>query len=392
MKLLQINVTANWGSHGRIAEGIGQEAMARGWDSTIAYGRYMNSSQSRLIRVGTQFDVYTHYARHRFLDGEGFGSKKATLRLLAEIDLLAPDIIQLHIIHGHWLNYPLLFKYLATISTPVVWTLHDCWAFTGGCPYFELPPCDKWKTRCENCPAKHGKITQTAKHFADRQKLISGFGDRLTIVPVSRWLDRYVGESFLKDYRRVMIHNGVDTARFRVIGPKTKKPLVLGVANFWDCRKGLSDFFDLRKRLDPHNVQIALVGLSRSQIKSLPKGIYGVPKTQDIRKLVQLYNSAAVLANPTYADNFPSVNLEALACGTPVITYRTGGSPEAIDPDTGIVVDKGNVDAMANAILSVIDDPAKYTSATCRRRAETNFSNDLQSGQYLSLYTSLLHP
>ena len=235
MKLLQINVTANWGSHGRIAEGIGQEAMARGWDSTIAYGRYMNSSQSRLIRVGTQFDVYTHYARHRFLDGEGFGSKKATLRLLAEIDLLAPDIIQLHIIHGHWLNYPLLFKYLATISTPVVWTLHDCWAFTGGCPYFELPPCDKWKTRCENCPAKHGKITQTAKHFADRQKLISGFGDRLTIVPVSRWLDRYVGESFLKDYRRVMIHNGVDTARFRVIGPKTKKPLVLGVANFWDC-------------------------------------------------------------------------------------------------------------------------------------------------------------
>lgn len=389
-KLLQLNVTANWGSTGKIAEGIGLAAMARGWESAIAYGRYMNPSQSRLIKVGNQMDVYAHYAKNRFLDGEGLGSKRATRQLVKQIQELAPDIIHLHNIHDHWLNYPILFEYLASIDTPVVWTFHDCWAFTGGCMYFEIPPCDKWKRQCDKCPLRAGKIDRSSRHFIERQALISKFGNRLTIVPVSHWLDEYIGESFLSDYNRLMIHNGVDTTKFRILGPNKNKPIVLGVANVWDERKGLKDFIELRKKIPVEKAQIVLVGLSNAQIESLPEGIRGIAKTQNLQELIGLYNSASVLVNPTYADNFPTVNLEALACGTPVITYRTGGSPEAVEEHTGIVVEKGDVDSLVKSINEILLHPENYDSGNCRSRAEKHFDKDIQFGKYIDLYEALL--
>lgn len=390
MKLLQLNVTANWGSTGKIAEGIGQAAMARGWESTIAYGRYMNPSQSQLIKVGNKVDVYAHYAMSRFLDSEGLGSRKATNRLIKQIDELSPDIIHLHNIHDHWLNYPLLFEYLATIGTPVVWTFHDCWAFTGGCPYFEEPPCDKWQTQCEECPLKYDKIDMSKAQFNKRKDLIVPLKNRLMLVPVSKWLEEYCHESILRDSNIRLIHNGIDTSNFTIKHAKNKKPLILGVALVWDARKGLDDFIKLRSIIPINEADITLVGLTNRQISELPEGISGIEKTQSADELIALYNQASVLVNPTYADNFPTVNLEALACGTPVVTYRTGGSPEAVDEGTGIVVDKGDVEGLAEAIRRIMNNRDLFSAETCRRRAEENFNKDVQFQKYIDLYEQLL--
>lgn len=389
-KLLQLNVTANWGSTGKIAEGIGIAAMNRGWESYIAYGRDMNLSESNLIKVGNQIDVYTHYARNRIFDGEGLGSKCATRRFITQIEEIAPDIIHLHNIHDHWLNYPILFEYLATIDTPIVWTFHDCWAFTGGCHYFEIPPCDKWRTQCEKCPLRNGKIDRSKHHYKQRRELIASLEDRLTIVPVSKWLEDFSKESMLSESNIQLIHNGIDIDRFKASDDRPQKEnMILGVANVWDYRKGLEDFIKLREVL-PLEIKIKLVGLTKSQITKLPDGIDGITKTQNVDELVELYNRANVFVNPTYADNFPTTNLEALACGTPVITYRTGGSPEAIDENTGIVVEKGDIQGLANSILEILNYPSKYNSDLCRERAVAHFNQDIQFRKYIDLYDSLL--
>lgn len=389
-KLLQLNVTANWGSTGKIAEGIGLAAMSRGWESYIAYGRYLNPSQSHhLIKVGNKFDVYSHYARNRFFDGEGLGSKKATHRLIAQIDELTPDIIQLHNIHDHWLNYPALFKYLATIDTPVVWTFHDCWAFTGGCYHFEDNGCYKWRqSRCESpCPLMHKMSEQ---NYSLKRELLGALGERLTVVAVSQWMADYAKESFLRDsHARIeVLNNGINLDTFKPSGSEKEK-MILGVSNIWPKSKGLDDFVRLRQIL-ADDIAITVVGLSEQQVKTLPEGITGMTRTGSASELARIYAKASVFVNPTYSDSFPTVNLEALACGTPVITYRTGGSPEAVDAQTGVVVEKGNVDALAEAIVDVIGNPGLYTSANCRERAERNFNQDIQFGKYINLYSEII--
>lgn len=388
-KLLQLNVTANWGSTGKIAEGIGLAAMARGWESTIAYGRYMNPSQSKLIKVGTQADVYAHYAKARFLDGEGLGSKRATKKLIGQIKQITPDIIHLHNIHDHWLNYPILFEFLATIDTPIVWTFHDCWAFTGGCPHFENVNCFKWKNKsCDKrCPLKH-KMAEV--NIIARYNAFSKIGRRLHIVTVSNWLAKYVSQSIFAETGASVdvINNGIDTKSVFTPGGKKEK-FILGVSNVWPKYKGLDDFIKLREKL-PKDIGITIVGLNPKQIKSLPEGINGISRTSNVEDLANIYRRASVFVNPSYNDSFPTVNLEALACGTPVITYRTGGSPEAVDEKTGIVVEKGDVASLADCIQRILNNPEEFNSNNCRKRVETHFNKDKQFGDYISLYNKIL--
>jgi len=389
MKLLQLNVTANWGSTGKIAEGIGVAAMARGWESTIAYARQMNLSRSQLIKVGNRFDVYAHYAQHRLFDREGLGSKRPTKRLIKWIDSYEPNIIHLHNIHDHWLNYPLLFQYLATINTPIVWTFHDCWAFTGSCPHFENQGCFKWKEEgCNDCALgfKNAKTNFNLKnsHFG---KIAS----RLHIVCVSEWLARYVRQSMFKNTGASVqvIYNGIDVHGAFKPSIVPKKKMILGVSNVWPETKGLKDFVKLRDSL-PTDLEIYVVGLSNAQIASLPKGVKGIARTANVSELAKLYSEASVFVNPTYNDSFPTVNLEALACGTPVVTYRTGGSPEAVDAKTGLVVEKGDLHGLADAIMKVLSEKQAFKPNTCRQRAATHFDRDAQFNKYIDLYESLL--
>lgn len=385
--LVQLNATANWGSTGKIAEGIGRQAMTRGWKSYIAYGRMMNPSASQLIRVGTYAGNVMHYIRDRVLDGEGLGSRRSTQKLIARLREIDPEVVHLHNIHDHWLNYPLLFDYLASSSAKVVWTFHDCWAFTGHCYHFEHIGCDRWsKEGCHDCPQK-GAIDRSGRNFEIKRQMVDRLGRRLTIVPTSDWINNKSRKSVIfKSSIHSVIKNGIDLSVFKRSASKSK--LVLGVSNVWPDYKGLQDFVALRQIL-PSDYRILLIGLTDKQIAALPEGIEGRTRTQSVEELVGYYSSALAFVNPTHCDTFPTVNLEALACGTPVVTYRTGGSPEAVDQNTGIVVEQNDIKGLCDAIISIGSSPGSYTPGQCRARAEKHFDRDKQFGLYIDLYESL---
>lgn len=396
MKLLQINVTCNWGSHGTIAESIARLAMQRGWECYTAFSRGKPKSVTETIRIGNKLDKYVHGLESLLFDNEGLNSKSATKELISTIREIRPDIIHLHNIHGHYLNYQLLFDFLHEYNKPVVWTLHDCWCFTGHCAYFEWNGCFKWKTGCHDCKFKDNYpvsiFLQRCRHNYNIKKNAFTSVPNLTLVPVSEWLEDYLHESFLRNCNIRTIHNGIDLNMFRPrrtkMDTKGGSMYILGVASIWDKRKGISDFVKLRKLL-PDDYHITLIGLSRKQIQQLPEGISGITRTNNVQELVEYYNKAGVFVNPTYEDNFPTVNLEALACGTPVITYHTGGSPEAIDERTGIVIKQGDVEALAEAILGMKSHP--LSSQDCRQRAEQSFDKDKCFEKYIKLYERLFN-
>ncbi len=393
-KLLQLNITSNWGSTGKIAEAIGKIALLHGWESYIAYGRYSNPSQSQTIKVGKCWDNYFHYAEQRIRDNEGLCSRRATKRLIQQIDELNPNVVQLHNIHDHYLNYRILFEYLNQTDIQVVWTFHDCWAFTGHCFHFVTKNCQKWQTGCHDCPMRNvlpKTLLDRSKKNYDLKKRLFSECKNLTIVPCSDWIAGFVRQSFFKDMRIEVIKNGVDLAIFKSLYRKRieNKFTILAVSSIWNKEKGLNDIYKLRERL-PNEYSIMIVGLSSGQMRDLPSGIVGIERTQNTPGLIQLYSNADVLINPTYADTFPTVNLEALACGTPVVTYKTGGSPEAVDMNTGVVIEQGDVEGLAEAIKSVCRKDRKQYTVECRKRAEDYFDKDKCFEKYVELYEELI--
>ena len=387
--LLQINVVSNILSTGKIAEDIAKVAIAHGWKSYVAYGRDSKQSVSHEIKVGSKFDVYEHYVMNKLFDHEGWASKTGTRKLVQQIEEIKPDIIQLHNIHDHYLNYPILFEYLAKSNVPVVWVQHDCWSFTGGCMYFDMLNCSEWMTECKDCPEKRAVLSDnTTKHFHLKKQLLDAIPN-LIFVPVSDWLHALLSQSVQQHRPIVTIHNGVDISLFRPIKSfiPDKKFRILGVAAVWDKRKGMDDFLKLRELLTD-DYEITLVGLNKKQVSHLPKGIVGLTRTSNVEELVQLYSNSDVFVNPTYSDNFPTTNIEALACGTPVITYNTGGSPEAVDENTGVVVSQGDVLALKESIEKMRLHP--LSADLCRKRAEEDFDKNKCFNKYIQLYESLL--
>jgi len=400
-KVLQINSVINSGSTGRIVEEIGQTAIAAGWKSYIAYGRNDRPSQSELIKIGNDWDIRMHGFQTRLFDRHGLGSKSASKELIGKIKEISPDIIHLHNIHGYYINIERLFKYLRKNNIPVVWTFHDCWPITGHCAYFTFVCCEKWKTQCNNCPQKRSYpaswlVDRSEKNFHLKEELFTSLPN-LTLVPVSNWLSGILKESFLQGYPIKLIYNGINTGVFKPstsIAFRTRhglgnKFLLLGVASTWSPRKGLKDFIELSKHLNS-DYQIVLVGLSREQIDKLRDNMLGIERTESVEELAELYASSDVYVNPTYEDNFPTTNLESLACGTPVITYKTGGSPEAIDELTGIVVEQGNISKLIDAIEMVKNKGKQYYSDACVNRAHRLYKKEDRYKEYIELYGSLL--
>lgn len=392
-KLLQINVCSNVLSTGKICEDIAKVAIAHNWESFIAYGRMSKPSISNEIRIGSKFYTYEHYIEHRLFDREGLASRLATHLLIKQIDRIKPDIIHLHNIHDHYLNYPILFRYLSQIDIPVVWTQHDCWAFTGGCMYFDMLGCEQWKSGCKTCTEHRALFWNMAEVQFLKKKLLFDSVKNITFVAVSDWMHNLLEKSVQRHRPVKTIHNGIDLSIFRNVASSNAKLntkfKILGVASVWDRRKGLDDFIRLSSLL-PDGFEIVLVGLSKKQIANLPKGIVGLERTLNVEHLVRLYSEADVFVNPTYSDNFPTTNIEALACGTPVITYRTGGSPEAVDDNTGIVVEQGDVEALASAIKVICQKGKETYSKLCRERAVKHFGKEDRYEDYITLYEDLL--
>jgi len=406
IRLLQLNTTVNSGSTGRIVEGIGQLAMAKGYESYIAYGRGDRPSQSQLIKIGGEKDILLHGLKTALFDRHGFGSKNATESFLKKVERIRPDLINLHNLHGYYLHIGNLFHYLRESGKPVVWTFHDCWPFTGHCAYFGAvdstsSDCMKWKTQCQKCPKKARYprsvlLDNSRQNYSDKKWIFNSLHN-LTIVTPSKWLSNLVKKSFFNRYPVEVIHNGIDLEQFR---PQPfsevfekyeieEKKVVLGVANRWDKRKGLEEFIRLRAKL-PRSYTIILVGLNRKQIAGLPENIVGIPRTESIGELAALYTGASVFVNPTFLDNFPTTNIEALACGTPVITYNTGGSAEAIDEQTGRVVEKGDIGGLVKAIEDLMQKNPQAIQHVCRQRAEKHFDKNECYRDYLRLYEAVV--
>lgn len=400
MRILQINASVNSGSTGRIAEDIGKVMLANGHESYIAYGRGNRTSSSQLIKIGNKADVYLHVLKTAIFDRHGFGSILATKRLIAEIERINPDVIGLHNLHGYYINIELLFKYLKNKQIPVLWTLFDCWAFTGHCSYFDNIDCKKWISGCSKCPKKSlypssYLFDKSIENYQQKRDLFNSL-DNIQLVVHSQWLNSLVEQSFLKNITTNVISSGIDLDVFKPSKSDFKKKsgihdkkIVLGCASIWDKRKGYDDFQQLAILLSDE-YQIVLVGLNKMQLKQLNKRIIGLERTENVSQLAELYSIADVFVNPTYLDNFPTTNIEALACGTPVVTYNTGGSPEAIDELTGRVVTKGNIKELFARVLEVTaDEKSKYTNV-CRQRAEMYFNKENRYNDYLNIYSEMI--
>lgn len=394
--ILQINTVLDKGSVGKIMQGIGDVLVANGWNSYVAYARSNGNTCSEQIKIGTLRDVYWHALGTRLTDKHGLFSNSATKIFIRQIEKLKPDIIHLHNIHGYYLNYKLFFEYLSEITTPVVWTLHDCWAFTGHCAYFDYIKCEKWKETCEKCPC----LSNYPKSFVDNSSynffMKEEFFQRkkqMVFVPVSYWLQEKLSQSFLKNYPSVMIHNGINLDMFNTenslfMHKWEGKYVILGVANIWEPRKGFDDFLKLARMLSDKYL-IVLVGVSDKQAGLCPFNVICISHTKNVAELSSLYNRANVFVNLTYEDNYPTTNLEAIACGTPVITYNTGGSPESVLPNNGYVVGKGDINTVFRLICG-LRDKNPFSKKILREYAYAHFDKNKCFLEYLNLYKELL--
>ena len=397
--LFQINAALNTGSTGKIAEQIGLTAMNNGWDVYIAHGaRYTNKSKLKTLQTVTLQQERLHAVKSFALDAHGLGSKRETERLVETIKQIAPDVIHLHNIHGYFINYEILFNYLSVAGKPVVWTLHDCWSFTGHCSHFDAINCVKWKTECNSCPQKREypkslMLDCSKRNFRLKKELFTSVSN-LTLVPVSNWLAGLLKESFFASSRILVINNGIDLNIFSVKRADIlrcrlnikDKAVVLGVASQWKADKGLYEFIKLSSN---PSYAVVLVGVKPEQKEKLPDNIIAIERTNNQEELAEYYSLADVFVNPTYNDTFPTVNLESMACGTPVVTYRTGGSPESVTDDTGIVVEKGNFVELCDAVEQIITKGKDFYVSRCRNHAESLYNMNDKFNEYMELYKKL---
>ena len=383
-KVLYINSVCGFGSTGRIVADL---TKTDDYESLVCFGRKKDFANVNSFQFANFFDNAFGAIRTILFDNNLNICTNATRRLIKKIKEYNPDIIHLHNIHGYYVNVEMLINFLKEYGKPVVWTMHDCWAFTGYCSDAYYVNCEKYQKECKNCehwfayPFSIFKQNVT-KDFHKKKKLLKDF-DNLTIVTPSRWLGGICNLSFLRNKKIVTVNNGIDLNDFKPSKEKNKKFTVLAVASFWTKDKGSEDLNKLVKLLD-RDIEVVVVGNGSDKIE----GVKSISHTNNKAELVDLYSSAHVLINPTLDDNFPSVNIESIACGTPVITYRTGGSPEIIDGKTGVVVDKGNYRAMAEVVNSLYKN-YYFRSEDCVERSK-RYSKEVMKKEYQKLYESLL--
>jgi putative colanic acid biosynthesis glycosyltransferase len=402
MKVLQINSGYNIGSTGRIAESIGKKVIDIGGESVVAYGRNANAGVSKTFKIGNKTDQAWHLINTRVFDTHGFHSTGATKELIVYIKSYNPDVIHLHNLHGYYLNIEVLFNYLATKDIPIVWTLHDCWSFTGHCAYYDAVGCYKWETECHSCPQTKKYpasflMDRSRNNFLEKRELFNSLSN-LILVPVSNWLKGEVEKSFLKQKHIRRIYNGVDINTFRPVKDSNIREkygignmfMMIGVASIWTSRKGLEDYIELSNKLNDNEV-IVLVGLSEKQLSQLPSNIIGIKRTENMHELAALYSTSDIILNLSYEETFGLTTVEGMSCGTPGIVYNKTASPELITKEVGFIVEAGNMEQLLNAIATIKKQGKAYYSENCRRRAEEYFNKDDRYQEYLELYKEMLN-
>lgn len=394
MKIVEINAVP-YGSTGKIAKQIAQVANMHGHEAVFACS-WTKIKKNRMekdeIPMGSFLGKSLHITLARLTGFNGCFGILDTLLFIRKLKRFQPDILHLHILHSWSVNLPLLFRYIKKHDIKVIWTMHDCWAFTGQCPYFDLAACGKWKRGCYSCPQyrsyPQSYVDHTKFMWKKKKTWFTGVKD-LTIVTPSHWLAGLVKESFLREYPVEVIHNGIDLSVFKPRESDFRrkhncenKNILLGVSFDWGKRKGLDVFIELAKRL-PDNYQIVLVGTDETIDRQLPAGIISIHRTQNQQELAEIYSAADLLVNPTREDNYPTVNMESLACGTPVLTFATGGSPESIDDQCGAVVACDDIGSMEREILRICEEKP-YSMQACIHKAK-NFDMNHRFEEYIRL-------
>jgi len=394
MRILEIN-TVNFGSTGHIMLRIADLARSEGHEAICSfYARRNKPADKNTIYIGNKISHNLHKKFSKYTGYNGRLSVISTWNFLRKVKKFNPDIIHIHNLHDRFINVPMLFKFIKKNNIKVIWTLHDCWSFTGQCVHFTIAGCDKWKTGCHDCPQIHvypaSNVDRTKKMWELKRQWFTGVKD-MTIVTPSVWLSNLVKESYLKDYPVKVINNGIELSvfkptesDFRAKNDLDGKFIILGAASIWEKRKGIDVFIELAKRLDGR-FKIVLVGTNDEDDKILPDNIISIHRTSNQKELAEIYSAADLFFNPTREENYPTVNMESIACGTPVMTFKTGGSPEIIDDKTGVVVED-NIDAIEQKILSIYETrPFKPEDLEARAKG---FSADDKFAQYLRLFAA----
>lgn len=399
MKLVEIN-TCNYGSTGTIMLAIEDKVKKCGDNAVVSYTKrrsnYKKQKNGDLL-IGSRFAYFVHIKLAEISGLSGCFSVISTLNFIRKLKKIKPDIIHLHNLHAEYINIPLLFNYIKKYKIPTVWTLHDCWAFTGHCPHFTLEKCDKWRNGCYECHQyklyPKSLFDNSRFMYKNKRKWFTNVPN-MTVVTPSVWLKNLVEASFLRSYDVRVINNGINLSVFKPTdsdfrqkyGLQNKK-IVLGVAFDWGVRKGLDVFVRLASDVG-EDYCIVLVGTTETIEKELPENIITIRKTHDQVELAQIYTAADVFVNPTREDNYPTVNMEALACGTPVITFDTGGSPEIIDNTCGSVVECDDYEALKTEIIRVCEENP-YTNESCLTKS-LEFDADKKYDEYVDLYKELM--
>ena len=400
MRIAQINMI-HFGSTGKImlqiaetARDMGHETMTFSTQPFRVSGKRTQPPLKDHFYWGSFFENGIHYALGSTLARNGYFSFFGTRQLIKQLEKFKPDVINLHNLHSYCINFPMLFKYIRKNNIRTVWTLHDCWSFTGQCPYFDMIGCDKWKTGCHHCPQisayPKARFDNSKQMWKVKKKWFTGV-ENMTLVTPSSWLADLVSQSFLKDYPIRVINNGIDLSVFKPTESDFRekygigdKKIILGVAFGFGERKGLDVFVELAKRLDSSKYQIVLVGTDKNTDAILPDNILSIHRTQNQTELAEIYTAADVLANPTREDNYPTVNMEAIACGTPVVTFDTGGSPEIPNSTCGSVVARDDIDAFEKELIRVCEEKP-YSEEACLMRA-AEFDMYKKFKEYVELY------
>ncbi len=397
MKICQINGGV-YGSTGKIMFGITKTAEQNCMQvlcfSPVTVTNRFHQPKEAYQKIGTYRFRQISVFLSRLTGLHGCFPFFSTHQLLRKIKDFRPNIVHLHNLHDSYIHLPMLFRFLKKHSIKTVWTLHDCWAFTAYCPYFDRAECDRWQTGCHHCPQHH----RYPKSYIDRSKTMYRLKKRwftglldMTIVTPSRWLADLANRSYLRKYPVLVIHNGIDLEVFKPTESNLRekyqlgdKRIVLGVAFEWSEQKGLDVLAELARRLDPKEYQVILVGTTPRTAACLPAQILSIHRTQNQTELAALYTLGDVLVNPTREEVFGLVNVEALACGTPVVTFDTGGSPEGLDKTCGVVVPRDDTDEMERQVRRICQTQP-FSEEACRRRAKL-FDRQKKFEEYIALY------
>ena len=398
MKIVEINYGFR-GSTGNIMLNIADLVRSQGGTAYTFSAIKDETAPEGHRYFGTKIENLIHRFISIFTGISGTGSVKGTKALLAEIEKINPDVLHLHNLHGWFINLPLLFDFIRRKKIKTVWTLHDCWGFTAQCSHFIFEKCEKWKTGCYSCPRyrlyPYTCIDRTKKMWSLKKEWFTGI-DNLTIVTPSQWLANLAKKSFLNEYPVKVINNGIDLSVFKptesdfrkIHGISNEKKIVLGVASGWGMRKGLDVFVELSKRLDSEKYQIVLVGMDDNVDRHLPNTIILIHRTQNQQELAEIYTAADLFVNPTREENYPTVNMESIACGTPVITFKTGGSPEILDDTCGCVVEVDDIETLKCEIVK-ISNCNIYSKESCMKRSKSFEKNDRYM-EYIGLFKEIM--